>query len=70
MNKDFVEYSYTIPLEYIRNTKKVPCFLGELGIHVSNFEKNAFGIEKGENSGYSISWKIRFEFQLPLVSDR
>ena len=47
MNRDFVEYSYTIPLDYIRNVKGVPCFVGELGIHVSNFENNAFGVNKG-----------------------
>lgn len=47
MNKDFVEYSYTIPLKYIREVKEVPAFVGELGIHVSNFENNAAGVNKG-----------------------
>jgi hypothetical protein len=47
MNKDFVEYSYTIPLDYVRKVKGVPCFVGELGTHVSNFENNAAGVNKG-----------------------
>jgi hypothetical protein len=47
MNKDFLEYSYTIPLTYIREVKGVPAFIGELGIHVSNFENNASGLNKG-----------------------
>ena len=47
MNKDFVEYSYTIPLAYIREVKGVPAFVGELGIHVSNFENNTAGLNKG-----------------------
>ena len=47
MNKDFLEYSYTIPLEYIRNVKGVPVFIGELGTHMSNFENNAAGVNKG-----------------------
>ena len=47
MNKDFLEYAYTIPLNYIRKTKGVPCYVGELGIHVSNFENNAAGVNKG-----------------------
>ena len=47
MNKDFLEYSYTIPLDYIREVKGVPAFIGELGTHVSNFENNAAGVNKG-----------------------
>ena len=47
MNRDFLEYSYTVPLAYIREVKKVPAFVGELGIHVSNFENNTSGINKG-----------------------
>ena len=47
MNKDFLEYSYTIPLDYIRNVIGVPAFLGELGTHVSNFDNNAAGVNKG-----------------------
>ena len=47
MNKDFLEYSYTIPLHYIREVKGVPVFIGELGTHVSNFENNAAGVNKG-----------------------
>ena len=47
MNKDFLEYAYTIPLDYIRQVKGVPCYVGELGIHVSNFENNAAGVNKG-----------------------
>ena len=47
MNKDFLEYAYTIPLDYIRNIKGVPAFVGELGVHVSNFENNAAGVNKG-----------------------
>jgi len=47
MCKDFLEYSYTIPLDHIRNVKGVPAFIGELGCHVSNFENNASGLNKG-----------------------
>ena len=47
MNKDFLEYAYTIPLDYIRNVKNVPCYIGELGIHEANFELNDFGVNKG-----------------------
>jgi len=47
MNKDFLEYAYTLPLDYIRNVKGVPCFVGELGLHVSNFERNNAGVNKG-----------------------
>jgi len=47
MCKEFLEYAYTIPLDYIRNVKNVPCYVGELGIHEENFESNAFGINKG-----------------------
>jgi len=47
MNKDFAEYSYTIPLDYIRNVKGVPAFVGEFGTHVSNFENNQSGVNKG-----------------------
>ena len=68
MNKDFLEYSYTIPLDYIRKAKGVPCYVGELGIHVSNFDNNAAGVNKGgrqwildcmeilDRHGLSFSW--------------
>jgi len=47
MNKGFVEYSYMIPLAYIREVKGVPAFVGEFGIHMSNFENNMAGVNKG-----------------------
>ena len=47
MNKEFVEHAYTIPLDYIRNVKKVPAYIGELGIHAENFEANSKGVNRG-----------------------
>jgi hypothetical protein len=47
MNKRFLEYAYTIPLDYIRNEVGVPAFIGEFGIHVDNFEENSFGVNRG-----------------------
>lgn len=47
MNKRFLEYAYTIPMDYIRNEKGVPFYIGELGIHVDNFEANSLGENRG-----------------------
>jgi|GEM_PF-2354672 len=79
MNKDFLEYAYTIPLDYIRNVKGVPCYIGELGIHEDNFELNAFGVNKGGRQwvldtvdimnkyGLSFSWHSYFVSEIHPV---
>ncbi len=47
MNKEFVEHAYTIPLNYIKNVKKVPAYIGEFGIHIDNFKENSMGVNRG-----------------------
>lgn len=47
MNRAFVEYVYTIPLNYIRDVKKVPAYIGEFGIHIDNFKENSAGVNRG-----------------------
>jgi len=46
MNKQFLEHAYTIPLDYIKG-KNVPAYIGELGIHIGNFQENSQGVNKG-----------------------
>jgi len=46
-NKDFLEYAYTLPLKYIREVKKVPAYIGELGIHQGNYEDAPDGTNRG-----------------------
>jgi hypothetical protein len=46
-NKEFVEYAYTIPLNYIREVKKVPAYIGELGIHQGNYYDAPDGTNRG-----------------------
>jgi endoglucanase len=46
-NKEFLEHVYTIPLDYIRNIKGVPAYIGEMGLHIGNFLNNSQGINKG-----------------------
>jgi len=47
MNKRFVEYSYTIPLDYCRNVKNVPVYIGEWGVMSCNFTPNNNGVNRG-----------------------
>ncbi len=47
MTKSFLDYEYTVPLNYARNVKNVPVYIGEWGIHIANFKNNS----KGENRG-------------------
>ena len=83
MNKDFLEYAYTIPLDYIRNIKNAPCYIGELGIHEENFGSNAFGVNKGGRQwvldtvdifnkyGLSFSWHSFFVSEIhPVINKK
>ena len=45
--KAFLEYEYTVPLNYIRNVKNVTAYVGEWGIHMANFENNSIGQNRG-----------------------
>ena len=47
MNERFVEYSYTICMDYIRNVKKVPAYVGEWGVMSCNFTNNNSGVNRG-----------------------
>lgn len=47
MSKAFLDYEYTVPLNYIRNVKNVPAYIGEWGIHKANFENNSIGQNRG-----------------------
>jgi len=45
--KEFLEYVYLIPYEYVAVKIGVPSFMGEFGMHVGNFEDNEFGVNRG-----------------------
>lgn len=47
MNVRFLEYVYRIPMDYIRNVKKVPAYVGEWGVMSCNFTPNASGVNRG-----------------------
>jgi len=45
--KEFLEYVYLIPFEYVTVTRGVPAFIGEFGIHIGNFRENELGVYRG-----------------------
>ena len=45
--KEFLEYIYTLPLDYITNVLGVPAYIGELGISTQNFTDNHYGENRG-----------------------
>ena len=47
MTKAFLDYEYTVPLDYIRNVKNVPAYIGEWGLHKANFRVNHIGQNRG-----------------------
>src|SRR5690606_3371242 len=44
-NKDYLNYAFTVPLNYIWNIKNVPAFIGETGIFTTNFNNNKGGAQ-------------------------
>lgn len=66
MTKDFLDYVYTIPMDYCRNVKQVPVYIGELGVMSCNFTNNCSGTNRGARqyvldlvdvlSTYRLSW--------------
>ena len=47
MCKDYLNYAYTIPLNYIRNVKNVPAYIGELGFLPYNYENTPSNVNRG-----------------------
>ena len=47
MNKAYLDYAYSIPLDYIRNIKNVPAYIGEIGILTWNYDDNDDGTNRG-----------------------
>ncbi len=47
MNKAYLDYAYSIPLNYIREVKNVPAYIGEIGILPSNYTDNNVGVNRG-----------------------
>ena len=47
MNKSYLDYAYSVPLNYIREIKNVPAYIGEMGILPSNYTNNNAGINRG-----------------------
>ncbi len=47
MTKSFLDYEYTVPLNYIRNVKNVPVYIGEWGLHIADFRVNHIGQNRG-----------------------
>ena len=45
--KEYLDYAYTIPLNYIWNVKNVPAYIGELGILPYNYENTPSGVNRG-----------------------
>lgn len=43
--KEYLDYAYTVPLNYIWNVKNVPAYIGELGIFTTNFDNNRGGAQ-------------------------
>ncbi len=43
--KEYLDYAFTVPLEYIWNVKNVPAFIGETGIFTTNFDNNKGGAQ-------------------------
>jgi len=48
--KEYMDYAYTVPLNYIWNVKNVPAYIGELGIFTTNFNNNRGGAQWIEDS--------------------
>ena len=43
--KEFLDYAFTVPLDYIWNVKHVPAYIGETGIFTTNFDNNKGGAQ-------------------------
>ena len=43
--KEFLDYAFTVPLNYIWNVKHVPAYIGETGIFTTNFDNNKGGAQ-------------------------
>lgn len=62
--KEFLEYIYTLPVDYIKNTVGVPVYIGELGIHQDNFLDNWYSINRGGAQWFEDVYDILFDYRL------
>ena len=69
--KEFLDYAFTVPLNYIWNVKNVPAYIGETGIFTYNFNNNKGGAQWFEDV-YNLlldRYKINVNFHPYYISE-
>ncbi len=69
--KEFLDYAFTVPLNYIWNVKNVPAYIGETGIFTTNFNNNKGGAQWFEDV-YNLlldRYKINVNFHPYYISE-